>query len=988
MPDDVLDRYPRRPKDMSNLSLREYLANYDKASPAEVTKRTDLKVLDENYGHIKKRLNAALIHHYTPNKANAPENYYRTFLVLFKPWRNPTDIMSPHTTFQEAFMAECETNELMRDYEFKISSQVKSKKLMETNIETKEKEFEDEEVVPEHLNYSEDTLNTISNEVEAVLSENVTPYADIVNSFNSDQLRVFTKIISYLHKQNSEVKVPQGITVLADVSSDPIFLFVSGIGGTGKSFLIKGLTAYIKQVFQLPVVLMAPTGIAASNINGMTIHRILQLPVQHNKTPLYVPLGDLTLKCVRNLLNSVVLFVLDEISMVNNVTLVYIHRRLTEIYENGDQPFASQNLVVFGDLLQLAPVNPGSVFEACGPKELKILKSYGYINLWQFIDYEELTINMRQVKDSRYANICENIRVGIPPEPEDERWLLEKCQFKYSSTNPEERSKALAKLVVDKLNNGEQYTVLMAKNSSAREINYAILNLLLGDCVQIFANDTIHMKRAYIDDDAGLRRTISQLDEDPRNTAGLERILKLKVGAKVMVRRNLDISKGLCNGAIGEIVKFVRHPLSKKVEKLLVKFTSGTHEIKKVKSDFYIKHNSDLKVTREQFPIILAYAMTVHKSQGLTLDRAIVDCGSDIFSKGQIYVALSRVTKSDNLIILNYSATRVKSCHLAKEEYNRLRLKIGLPPLKPTNYVRTRSSAAKPVEFTPSTVKFNVLGTVQDVNTLDNVSVGTFENKNRTSCYSNALLQCLLNLIPQSIIATMDLLGDIARRHKKCEIQSLQHLRNKVGQGFQENQVQCPAEFLDNLLDIDPYNSLKPSFELKVEKWNVCSNPLCDRPTPKAVFSSLYFGIEPPMTTRSYNVKQLIELSLDDKIIEDSDAKCSECRSPLKACSQLISSSKYLIFKVGQNHTGESKLPTKIKGIPTETIKFCGKLYKFNSMLSHWGEIKNNAHYVAWIKKKKWVLLNDAAVTGGLKWPVNAYCEDGKKSAYLLFYSS
>ena len=136
---------------------------------------------------------------------------------------------------------------------------------------------------------------------------------------------------------------------------------------------------------------------------------------------------------------------------------------------------------------------------------------------------------------------------------------LEYVYFRFRSSKIEERDVELADLRAKNMEDGKLYTVLMAKVERSRAINKAILNRIPGECVNIFSDDTIHIKRARVYDEAGLRRKISQLDDDPRNTAGLERLLTIKIGAVVMLRRNLDIAKGLCNGTTGTVEKIFRH---------------------------------------------------------------------------------------------------------------------------------------------------------------------------------------------------------------------------------------------------------------------------------------------------------------------------------------------------------------------------------------------------------------------------------------------
>ena len=147
------------------------------------------------------------------------------------------------------------------------------------------------------------------------------------------------------------------------------------------------------------VAVVAPTGIAAFNINGLTIHRLLMLPVEHGKTPQYRPLSDDALKVVRHVMHNVTLVIIDEVSMVSNVTLLYIHLRLSEIFqteEAEDGWFGRRNLLFLGDLLQLPPVFEGPVYTALtADLTQKYTGCAGTVDLWrQLFTYDELTINM------------------------------------------------------------------------------------------------------------------------------------------------------------------------------------------------------------------------------------------------------------------------------------------------------------------------------------------------------------------------------------------------------------------------------------------------------------------------------------------------------------------------------------------------------------------------------------------------------------------
>lgn len=140
-----------------------------------------------------------------------------------------------------------------------------------------------------------------------------------------------------------------------------------------------------------------------------------------------------------------------------------------------------------------------------------------------------------------------------------------------------------------------------------------------------------------------------------------------------MLRRNIDVSKGLVNGSIGTIEDIIWDiDENTKARKIKIKFNDKlTYDLERVKTKFQIFNN--VYVHREQFPICLAYAITIHKSQGLSLDNAIIDIGSSVFSRGQAYVALSRVKTINGVHLINLDPSQIKAQESSIVEYNRLR---------------------------------------------------------------------------------------------------------------------------------------------------------------------------------------------------------------------------------------------------------------------------------------------------------------------------
>lgn len=249
---------------------------------------------------------------------------------------------------------------------------------------------------------------------------------EMVTQLNTNQKRIFDRITAGISDENNEV----------------LRLYVSGEGGTGKSFLIKTIRFWIKKYIGKDTAVTAPTGIAAFNIDGL--HRLFQLPVEHGHTAKYKQLSDIVLKIIRDELKNVVLIIIDEVSMISNITLMYIHLRLTEIFNTIDCDngwFGKKYILLFGDLLQLPPVHEDPPFiELSKLKIEKYIGAMGSVNLWILFSYE-LQINVRQQSDNSYRDILTRIRVGTVTDTDVT--ILENRKINFKETNCDKRLQEL-----------------------------------------------------------------------------------------------------------------------------------------------------------------------------------------------------------------------------------------------------------------------------------------------------------------------------------------------------------------------------------------------------------------------------------------------------------------------------------------------------------------------------------------------------------------
>lgn len=402
-------------------------------------------------------------------------------------------------------------------------------------------------------------------------------------------------------------------------------VFVTGRAGTGKSTLLQHLAWNTSK----QIAVCAPTGVAALNVEGQTIHSLFKLPLgvigAHDEAQ-----SDAT----RKLLNAIDTLVIDEISMVNADLMDAIDRALRQARGRRGEPFGGTQVVMFGDPYQLAPVPPRG-------DELRYVRDH-YRSFW-FFDAkvwvgEAATDGILDVGSyGAELNIRELVDIHRQADPAFKAMLNAVRYGRVTADIAQVLNDTGARTPPDPADGEHPIITLATRNDIVNSINRRHLDELVG---------REQTAVAEINGDFGRG--------DAAYPADVE--LKLKVGAQVMFLRNDTASFGepprWVNGTIGTVTRIAGDTVRVDVEGQEFDVEPSVWEKYRYSYNPGSKSLSrDIVAEFTQFPLKLAWAVTIHKSQGKTYDRAIIDLGSGAFAPGQTYVALSRLTSLDGLYL-------------------------------------------------------------------------------------------------------------------------------------------------------------------------------------------------------------------------------------------------------------------------------------------------------------------------------------------------
>lgn len=395
-------------------------------------------------------------------------------------------------------------------------------------------------------------------------------------------------------------------------------IFITGPGGTGKSYLIKEFVKWAKKskyrFYEDAVIITSTTGLSAVQLGGVTIHSFAGVGTGEREVDYYIK------KISSNYFHKkkwlkVKSLIIDEISMMSPrlfEKLDTIARRIRK----KNEPFGGIQIILSGDFCQLPTVDDnGFCFEALNWDE--IIKQTFYLD------------HIIRQSDTKFQKCLNEIRLG--------KCSKETIQILKSRLNVKLKKKF-----------GIKPTLLFSKNKAVDKYNKKKLNELVekGNKITLFNSNTEYSKEKMSE------KMRDFLTLHMEKNSAIRDELQLCIGAQVIVTVNMA-DMGLVNGSRGVVVRFENNGI--------VIRTLDNREILIMRHKWSFELNDKCYIYKYQVPLRLAWALTIHKSQGMSLDYVITDIGDSIFEYGQSYVVLSRVRSLEGLSLKDLNISKIKA---------------------------------------------------------------------------------------------------------------------------------------------------------------------------------------------------------------------------------------------------------------------------------------------------------------------------------------
>ncbi|KAL7302653.1 hypothetical protein TKK_0004714 [Trichogramma kaykai] len=626
----IFDKYEKRLSKYENYCLADFACKF--TTHEHITSDELIEEANENETIAKERKKDKILRSVTYKLDQDPNNYYRENVLLYLPFRNE-DLDIINKNHKQLYNI---------NKDIILRNKQKYYKINQSEIETALQELDEADESDDET----DITTSFRTEDINILQQVGSTTTEKTYKLNFPTLISKEEIFNKINDLNiDQKKIIMHILYSFKTNQLPLRIFLNGSAGVGKSTVINAIYQLLTIYFsELPgentdnnkILLCAPSGKAAYLIGGVTCHHAFALPITQCGSKMKDLSEDIA-NTIRSNFQFIKLIIIDEISMVGSNMFHKIDTRLRQIY-GVNKSFGGISIITVGDLLQLPPVMDRPIYKYPSSSTLSNLS----INkLWDEFKIYTLTKIMRQQNDIPFIHLLNNMAHGTMI---DKDFALLDTRITTENNIPQDAIR------------------LFGQNTFVDTYNQKKIAEMPGTIFEVVSKDKV------IDSipENEKQKLIDSLQHKKRQECGgLHNILQLKIGIKYMITKNIDVQDGLVNGAFGllEWIEFnsaeeptiawlnfgndksIGRRLKNKYKSTKLESTQTTNLVPITKADNTINTKTGIVIMRTQFPLTPSEALTIHKSQGETYDKACINLttlNKKFTSTALLYVAFTK----------------------------------------------------------------------------------------------------------------------------------------------------------------------------------------------------------------------------------------------------------------------------------------------------------------------------------------------------------